>query len=88
MSIVTSSRSPLHVNTAIAAIAITPSDTVDFDRPINGFYVGGAGDAVVVFENDEYVTLKGLLAGQIYPMKLKRINATGTTATNLVGLYW
>ena len=68
---------------------ITPSDTADIvraDQPM-AFYVGGAGDAVLVDNNGTVVTLVGLQAGLIYPIKnIKRINATGTTATNLVGL--
>jgi len=85
---ITSSKSPLHVNAAVDAVNITPSDDTDLAKPINGFFCGGDGDVSVVFESGTSVILKGCVTGTIYPMRLKRINATGTTATNLVGLYW
>ena len=70
--------------------AITPSDTVNFtdvqQQEMVGLYVGGAGNAVIVMGDDTTITLSGLLAGTIYPMRCKRINSTNTTATLLRGL--
>lgn len=68
------------------ARALTPSDTANLDSPTRALYVGGAGNASVVLQDGATVTLTGLLVGTIYPVRVKRVNLTGTTATNLVGL--
>lgn len=66
--------------------AITPHASTNFDY-LASIYVGVAGDVVAINEGDTAVTFKNALAGSILPIKAKRVNATGTTATNLVGLY-
>jgi len=67
---------------------ISPSDTADLDRPTRGIYVGGAGNLTVTFvESGEAVLITGVLAGTVYPFRVKRVYSTGTTATLLVGLY-
>jgi len=70
------------------AVAITPSDTTDLPE-IARLYVGGAGDLVVVLannENDEAVTLSAAPVGY-HPLLVRRVLATGTTATNIVALF-
>lgn len=70
------------------AEAITTSDTVDIATGAPaGLYVGGAGNAVIVLPGGEAVTFNGLVAGSVLYLRYKRVNATGTTATNLVALY-
>jgi hypothetical protein len=69
-------------------IAITTSDTVDLASGLtDAVLVGGAGDVAAVMQNNRSVTLTGLPAGAWVPIKARRINATGTTATALVALY-
>lgn len=70
---------------ASRAIAITPDDDADLALTTRGVYVGGAGDLVAVTEGGDTVTFTGLLAGQVYPFKVKRVKEA-TTATDLVGL--
>lgn len=68
--------------------AVTTSDATNFPGGIcKSLYIGGAGAAVVVWEDDTTTTFSGLLAGSILPVQCKRVNATGTTATNIVALY-
>lgn len=67
--------------------AITPSDSVDTAVNFRMIYVGGAGALVIVSENGTAVTYSGATAGSVIPMRGRRVNATGTTATGLVGLY-
>lgn len=68
--------------------AITTSNTVDLvTGPTDAIYVGGAGNIVGVLQDDSTITITGVLAGHRYPFRFKRINATSTTATNLVALY-
>ena len=74
------------------AVAITPSDTVNFvqqgvtDLLTSGIYVGGAGVVAVVFQDGSVVNFT-CIAGQILPVRAKRINSTNTTGTLLVALY-
>jgi len=69
------------------AAAITPHDTTNIATgPADAVYVGGAGNVVVVFENDSTVTMTAP-AGAILPVRAKRVNSTSTTATALVALY-
>lgn len=74
------------------AVAITADDAVNFpaqgtsDRLCSAIYVGGAGVVPVVFQDGTVVNFT-CIAGQILPVKAKRVNATGLTASLLVALY-
>lgn len=67
--------------------AITPSNTVDFPKTVRGIYVGANGNITAVNEAEVAVTFSNCVAGSIIPIRAIRVNSTGTTATNLVGLY-
>lgn len=68
--------------------AVTPSDTVPFGVPARGIYVGGGapGDVVAVMLDGQVLTFKAVPVGNVLPITCTRINATNTTATNLVAL--
>lgn len=72
---------------ARGAFAITPHNTNELTHVTRGLYVGGAGNAAVTMAGGEEVTFTGLLAGVVYPLRVKIVKSTGTTATALVGLY-
>lgn len=59
------------------------------DYPNQGcvLYVGGAGDLAVVTSSGSEVTLVGVLAGSFIPVQVLRVEATNTTATNIVALW-
>jgi hypothetical protein len=72
------------------AIVITPNDSTDIipDKPIRYFMVGATGDLSVILQDDTNpVTLTGLIAGIQYYFMVKRIRATNTTATGIIGFY-
>lgn len=71
---------------AAHAEAVTPHDSTNLDREMEGLYIGGAGDVVVVMPDDSAITFAGVPAGTILPVRAKRVNATNTTATNIVAL--
>lgn len=77
-----------YIDPARQAIAITPSDTTNISggNIMRGIYVGGAGNISIEVANGT-VVLYGAVAGSVLPVRTTRVNATGTTATNLVGLY-
>ena len=67
--------------------AVTPSDTHPIKGgPARALYVGGAGNVVALNENGVAVTFVGVPAGAVLPIATSRVNATSTTATNLIAL--
>lgn len=75
------------IDSGSSAFAITPNDSSDLAQPIRGLYIGGAGNIVVLFEGDTSpVTLVGLVAGVVHPLAVKKVFATGTTATSIIGV--
>jgi hypothetical protein len=72
---------------ATRAFAITPADDADLGDPVRALYIGGTGDLVLIPRGQtDPVTLVGLPGGVLLPIETKRVLATGTTATNIVGL--
>ncbi len=70
------------------ASAVTPSDATVFAQPTRGVYIGGAGNITADFaDGGSSVLLVGLMSGVVYPFQLTRVYATGTSATNIVGLF-
>ena len=73
---------------ATEAVTITPDDSTDLiEIPTTGLYVGGNGDIKVDMLDGTTTTFVGLKAGVVYPFKITRIYATGTTATDIVVIY-
>jgi len=62
------------------------SDTVDLSV-VSTIYVGGAGNVKVTTAQGDEVTFVGLLPGTTIPVQVKRVWATGTTATSLLAIY-
>jgi hypothetical protein len=50
-------------------------------------YVGGDGDLKVTTVGKTDLTFIGLTAGQFIPVQIVRVWSTGTTATNIIGLW-
>lgn len=73
------------------AVAITKSQTADIQpasaQLTDAIYVGGAGVMAVVLQDDSVVEFT-CIAGQILPIKAKRVNSTNTTATLMIALYY
>jgi hypothetical protein len=70
------------------ASAVTTSNTVDLPGGIcDALWVGGTGAITGVMEGGGSVVITAVPAGSLLPIKFKRINATGTTATVIVALY-
>jgi hypothetical protein len=69
------------------AAAVTPSDGTDLTFVSKKLFVGGAGNLVVITAAGNTVTFTGVAAGTILPIRVSRVKATGTTATNIVAMY-
>lgn len=74
------------------AVALVEVDLTSDDYVPEGFfrsiYVGGGGDLVLAdVRTGKLVTIKGLVAGSIYPFAGRRVVKTGTTATDIIALF-
>lgn len=73
---------------AAHAVAVTPNDSTDLSTSSRGLYVGTAGDVVLdTVGGETSVTFANLAAGTQLPVRVARVRATGTTASNILALY-
>lgn len=78
--------------TARRQVAITPSDTVNIQKNAAGEWpsairCGTGGTVVLVDPDDVTCTHVNVANGETIPCAAKRINATNTTAQNIIGFY-
>lgn len=66
---------------------ITPSDSADLPFITRAIYVGGDGNIKLTTLGNETVTMTGVKGGVIYPIRVKRVFDSDTSATDLLGLY-
>ena len=72
------------------AYAVVPNDTTDFVQgATRAIYVGGAGTISLIMASGNALTMIVPInaIGFVIPYRVKRILATGTTATLILGLY-
>jgi len=67
------------------AVAVTPSDTTEVFA--SAIYVGSGGNVSVITEGGDTVTFSNVPAGTTLVIRVTRIRATSTTATNIVRLW-
>lgn len=65
------------------ASSVTPNDSADLTTIARAIYVGTSGSVKIDTLNGNTVTLPNLAAGVWHPIAVKRIHATGTTATDI-----
>lgn len=70
---------------ATDAFSVTPSDTVNFITNARSLYVGTGGTVVIVTPKGSVVSLLNVPDGAELHVCVKRVNATSTTATDIVG---
>ncbi len=66
--------------------AITPHDSNQLARTTRYIYVGGAGAVALVTKAGTTLTFAAVPVGTVLPVRASIVKATGTTATNLIGL--
>ncbi len=80
---------------AYRAAQVTPSDTTDIPAVSTAtgknfgclLYVGTAGNVKVETVGGDEVTLVGINTGAFIPVQVKKVFATGTTASNILALW-
>jgi hypothetical protein len=70
----------------VGGFAVTPA-AAELPVVTRALMVGGGGDVAVLMRNGDALTLPGLQPGAVYPIRVVRVLAVGTTATGIVGLY-
>lgn len=68
------------------AAPITPSDVTNLSAPTRAIYVGSAGGTITAIMNGVPITFTAVPIG-VLPIQCTRVNATGTTSTNLIALW-
>lgn len=68
------------------AAEITPNDSIDLPTTSRALYVGTGGDISLTMAGGHTVTLRNV-AGGFVPLRVSRIHATGTTATDIVAVW-
>jgi len=71
----------------VHAAAVTPSDANDLTVTTRALFVGGAGNVEVIMAGGETVVFTGVVAGSILPIRVSRVKAGSTTATNIMALW-
>ena len=69
-----------------ASFAITPHDTTKFARSARAIYVGTTGNVALVHKDGTTCVWPSVPAGGYILCESVRVNATLTTASNLVGI--
>ena len=72
-----------------SAAAVTPHDsTLITSWPVKCLFVGVGGDVTCLLEGDtDNVLFKNVPSGTVLPVSVKRVSATGTTATNILACW-
>lgn len=66
--------------------AITPSNTELLPLVTKAIYVGTGGTIAIMAQNDSVAVTLTVADGAMLPIRAKAIMATGTSASNIVGL--
>ncbi len=68
------------------AFAITKSDTDELATITRGIMVGADGNLNVILADDTAGVVIAVLAGVVYPLRVRQVLSASTTATGIVGL--
>ena len=67
-------------------VAIAPHDTNDLAYVTKAVYIGTGGTVSIIAADDTAAVSLTVQDGAVLPIRAKRIRATGTTATGIVGM--
>lgn len=71
---------------ATSAAAVTPADGTDLPYFTRALYIGTTGDLAVIMMDGSAVTFPTVPVG-VLDIRVSRVKATGTTASNIVALF-
>lgn len=76
-------KSQILTSPITGAYAVTPNDATDLTEVTVNLYVGTAGTLKVTMLDGSVVTYGAIAAGR-HPLRVKRVWATGTSASNII----
>lgn len=68
------------------AFEVTPNDGADLESVTRGIYCGTGGDLHVLMKSGREITFKNIAGEMTHGIRITKIFATGTTATDIIGL--
>lgn len=72
---------------AETCFAIEPSDTDELQVGTKAIFVGTGGDVTLrLIADEEDVVFRNLASGSVLDVRVRAVRASGTTATDIVGL--
>lgn len=74
------------VGPASNGFPIVPDDASNLAETVRAIYVGGTGTITLVLSSGAELTFTNVPTGIVLPVRAVSVKATGTDATNLVGL--
>lgn len=77
----------MDMNGYVHGATITKSDSANLPNVAQALYVGGAGDVAVVTAGGEQLTFVAVPAGTTIPIRVTKVLSSGTSASNIVGLW-
>lgn len=75
-----------YADPASGVFAVTLSNTTKFTTNARAIYVGVGGDVSLLAADGTTAVFKSVPTGATLPVQTRRVNVTGTTATDIVGL--
>lgn len=78
--------SPSIAGPASHGFAVAPSDSSLLSETTRGVYVGTGGNIAALLLSGASVTFTSVPSGALLPVRLTKIMATGTSASNIVAL--
>jgi hypothetical protein len=69
-----------------SVLTIVPHNTNRLAASVRAIYVGTGGSIALVAEDGTEATFVDVPQGTLLPVETRQVKATGTTASNLVGL--
>lgn len=66
------------------AVNVIPSDTQELEEVSRAIYIATQGDLSVVMMDGATVVLGDLAPGALHPIRVRRVNVSGTTATGIL----
>lgn len=75
-----------YADPASGVFSVTPHNSTNFSQNARALYVGSGGTISLVAADGTQATFAGVPSGYVLPVQCKRVNATGTTAANIVGM--
>lgn len=75
------------VSPAAEALEVTPSDVTVLSPPCRSLFVGTAGDVAVDMQRTGTAITYVAPGGVVLPVRVSKVLATGTTASDIVCLY-